>query len=105
VPCDAPFFPDDLVARLSDAFSDPRCELATASAPDPEAPGALRSHPVFALMRTSVASGLAASLDAGERRVNAWRARHMAVEVAFDDTHDASAFYNVNTLEALDEAC
>ncbi|MCY0388570.1 molybdenum cofactor guanylyltransferase MobA [Robbsia sp. Bb-Pol-6] len=103
VPCDTPFFPTDLVARLAAAFTDPQLELATACAPDTEedARGALRSHPVFALMRTSIAARLDASLRAGERRLNAWRMHHNAVEVPFPDGH---AFYNVNTLQALDDA-
>ncbi|MGI4858169.1 MAG: molybdenum cofactor guanylyltransferase MobA [Janthinobacterium lividum] len=107
VPCDTPFFPTDLVARLAAAFTDPQLELATACAPDIEAEdghdtrGVLRSHPVFALMRTSIATRLDASLRAGERRLNAWRMHHNAVEVAFPDGH---AFYNVNTLQALDDA-
>jgi molybdopterin-guanine dinucleotide biosynthesis protein A len=122
VPCDAPFFPMDLVARLSVPFSDPACEISIAVAPSEDTPDdalkaavenrpegfpentpvtMMRAHPVFALMRTTLADSLEIALAAGERRVNTWRMRHNAVEVAFPDKH---AFYNVNTLAALDAA-
>lgn len=101
VPCDTPFFPENLVQSLAQAFADPETVLATAAAPDPEMPGTLRSHPVFALMRTSIAAPLHTFLHQGERRMNTWRQRHSGTEVAFSDGH---AFYNVNTLQALADA-
>ena len=57
-------------------------------------------HPVFALLRTSLADDLEASLRAGERKVRAWYARHKTVEVPFADVH---AFYNINDLQQLAE--
>ena len=53
---------------------------------------------MFALLRTSLADDLAAFLDAGERKVRAWYARHKTVEVAFTDER---AFYNINSLQEL----
>ena len=44
-------------------------------------PGEVMAHPVFALLRTSLADDLDAWLDRGERKVRAWYARHKAVEV------------------------
>ncbi len=55
-------------------------------------------HPVVALLRASLADDLAAFLEAGERKVRAWYARHTAAEVAFAD---GRAFYNVNSLQEL----
>lgn len=105
VPCDCPFFPADLVARLSVPFADSACTLAIAYAPDPTAdpdhPETMRAHPVFALMRTNLADALAEQLAAGERRLQSWCRRHTAVAVPFADMH---AFYNVNTLQARDDA-
>lgn len=101
VPCDCPFFPADLVARLSLSFAASDCMLAIAYAPDPDAPETLRAHPVFALMRTTLADSLAGQLAAGERRLQSWCSRHSAVAVPFPDMH---AFYNVNTLQARDTA-
>jgi len=109
VPCDCPFFPGDLIARLSVPFADSACMLAIAYAPDPDIvddldanrPKAMRAHPVFALMRTTLADSLAEQLAAGERRLQAWCSRHTAAAVPFADMH---AFYNVNTLQARDAA-
>ena len=55
-------------------------------------------HPVFALLRTSLADDLDAILRAGERKVRAWYARHKTVEVPFADER---AFYNINDLQQL----
>ena len=56
-------------------------------------------HPVFALVRRSVAGNLEAYLAAGGRKIDAWYASLRVVEVAFDD--EADAFRNINTLEEL----
>lgn len=105
VPCDSPFFPLDLVERLSAPFLDPisgaDCDIAIALAPDSEQEGRLRSHPVFALIHRRLAAPLADALARGERRLNAWRSHHNAVEVPFPDEQ---AFYNINTLQALSDA-
>lgn len=84
-PCDAPDLPTDLVARLASAIGD-------AAAACPVADG--RPQPVFALVRRSAASALAAYLRDGGRAVQRWFATLPAIEVAFDDAH---AFRNVNT--------
>ncbi|GIX13509.1 MAG: hypothetical protein KatS3mg118_1468 [Paracoccaceae bacterium] len=64
VPCDAPFLPADLVARLWTA-AEPGggAALAEASGAD----GRLRRHPVFALWPARAAAVLSARLRAGER--------------------------------------
>lgn len=93
VPCDAPFFPTDLVARLAVAFDDDTVDVAAARA--------ARLHPVFCLVRTAVRDDLARSYAAGERRVTGWLAgvRHRPVSFA-----DESAFRNLNTIDALRDA-
>lgn len=101
VPCDCPFFPADLIARLSAPFADSACTLSIAYAPDPDDPETMRAHPVFALMRTTLADSLAEQLAAGERRLQSWCSRHTAIAVPFEDMH---AFYNMNTLQARDAA-
>jgi molybdopterin-guanine dinucleotide biosynthesis protein A len=96
VPCDAPNFPVDLAERLVTALKASRADIAIATTVD--AQGRASPHPVFALVRASLADDLAAFLDAGERKVRTWCARHMSIEVPFADEH---AFYNANTLQEL----
>jgi molybdenum cofactor guanylyltransferase len=90
VPCDSPFLPADLVARLLRALRDQRSELAVAKTGD-------QAHPVFCLMRRQVLPSLRAFLARGERKIDKWYAGHTVVELSFDD--EAEAFRNINTLE------
>jgi len=93
VPCDSPFLPADLVSRLRDALKDN--DLAVAKTGE-------QAHPVFALVRQSVAHSLETFLASGGRKIDAWYAALKVVEVAFDD--EADAFRNINTLEELGRA-
>jgi molybdopterin-guanine dinucleotide biosynthesis protein A len=95
VPCDSPFLPPDLVARLADGLAHARAVLAVAKTFD-------QPHPVFALVRRDVLPNLAAFLDAGGRKIDAWYASLAVVEVPFDDCADA--FRNINTRDELDAA-
>jgi molybdopterin-guanine dinucleotide biosynthesis protein A len=93
VPCDSPFLPADLVARLHAHLG--ANDLAVAKTGD-------QPHPVFALVRRSVAANLQAFLAGGGRKIDAWYASLKVVEVSFDD--EADAFRNINTLEELGRA-
>ncbi|MBB3000064.1 molybdopterin-guanine dinucleotide biosynthesis protein A [Paraburkholderia tropica] len=95
-PCDSPWLPADLTVRLADAARAQGVPIATATTTD--AAGEVSLHPVFALVHVSLADDLAAFLDAGERKVRAWYARHKAAEVAFADER---AFYNINSFQEL----
>ncbi|WOD19262.1 molybdenum cofactor guanylyltransferase MobA [Paraburkholderia kirstenboschensis] len=95
-PCDTPWLPGDLAARLAQALAANAADIATVTTI--EADGNVSLHPVFALLRTGLADDLAAFLAAGERKVRAWYARHKTVEVAFTDER---AFYNINSLQEL----
>ncbi|WP_279629069.1 molybdenum cofactor guanylyltransferase MobA [Caballeronia ptereochthonis] len=97
-PCDAPFVDEHLGAALMRALDAKHADIAYAATV--EASGEVMAHPVFALVRTSLADDLDAWLDAGERKVRAWYARHTAVEVQF---HDERAFYNINDSQQLAE--
>jgi molybdopterin-guanine dinucleotide biosynthesis protein A len=96
VPCDTPNYPTDLAHCLVAALDAARADIAIATTVDAE--GRASPHPVFALVRVSLADDLAAFLEAGERRVRTWCARHMSVEVPFADER---AFYNANSLHEL----
>jgi molybdopterin-guanine dinucleotide biosynthesis protein A len=93
VPCDSPFLPSDLVARLHGALQHAGAQLAVAKTGE-------QSHPVFSLVRTDVADHLGAFLEAGGRKIDAWYASLAVVEVDFDD--QADAFANINTIAELE---
>ena len=95
-PCDTPGLPAELADRLTQALDSNQADIATVTTTDAE--GQVSLHPVFALLRTSLANDLATFLEAGERKVRAWYARHKTVEVAFPDER---AFYNINSLQEL----
>jgi molybdopterin-guanine dinucleotide biosynthesis protein A len=88
VPCDSPFLPADLVARLRGALQAHDAQLAVARTGD-------QAHPVFSLMRRDVHGSLQAFLASGQRKIDRWYANLRVVEVPFDD--EADAFLNINT--------
>lgn len=91
-PCDSPFLPTDLVARLHSALLARHADLAVAKTGS-------QPHPVFALVRASLAGHLGEFLAAGGRKIDAWYAALSVVEVAFDDQPEA--FLNINTRAEL----
>ena len=92
VPCDSPFLPADLVARLRAELERAGADLAVAKTGD-------QPHPVFCLMRRGVHASLAQFLASGQRKIDKWYAALAVVEVAFDDEPDA--FANINTRDEL----
>jgi molybdenum cofactor guanylyltransferase len=92
VPCDTPFLPDDLVTRLLSPLADENVELSVAKT------GA-RTHPVICVARKRLLANLAAFLDKGGRKVDAWQATLNVKDVAFDDQPDS--FRNLNSSEDL----
>ena len=92
-PCDSPFLPADLVARLHDALVAQQAELAVACAGG-------RTHRAFCLLRCELLPCLDAFLATGERRVGLWHASLNVTEVDFSD--EAAAFSNINTADELE---
>lgn len=92
VPCDSPFLPSDLVARLRSALEAGNADLAVAKTGD-------QPHPVFSLVQRRILPHLEAFLRSGGRKIDAWYASLEVVEVSFDD--QAEAFSNINTREDL----
>ena len=92
VPCDSPFLPLDLVARLREALEKENAHLAVAKTGH-------QAHPVFSLMRRDVHASLTTFLASGQRKIDRWYASLRVVEVGFDD--EAGAFENINTREEL----
>lgn len=91
-PCDSPFLPVDLVARLRAALKAAHADLAVAKTGD-------QAHPVFSLMRREVHGSLCEFLASGQRKIDKWYAQLRTVEVPFDDVE--AAFLNINTREEL----
>jgi molybdopterin molybdotransferase len=100
-PCDSPFLPADLAARLLRGLEDAGADLALAVT---EENGLRQPHPVFCLVRTDKAEVLSSYLAAGGRRMDGWYPQLKVAEVLFED---ADAFRNINTrdeLQSLDPA-
>ncbi len=91
VPCDSPFLPLDLVARLGEG-------LESAGAMAAVARTAEGIQPVFALLRREILTDLDDFLSTGGRSIRAWLERLSPVAVDFAD---AAAFANINTPEDL----
>jgi molybdenum cofactor guanylyltransferase len=92
VPCDTPFLPDDLVARLYQALLDNQADLAVPDTGD-------RTHPAICLMRRHVGGNLAAFLARGGRKVQDWQAGLNTATADFRDL--ANFFININRPEQL----
>ncbi len=88
-PCDTPFLPLDLVARLYAALDTAQAAVATSTQ---------QRQPIFALYRREVLADLNDFLATGGRKIEQWQGRIATVSVAFED---AAAFANINTLEEL----
>lgn len=92
VATDTPFFPGDLVARLSAAVAD-RHEVAVACCRG-------RDHPVFGLFAVTLADELATLLSgSANRAVKRWLDRRQVIRVDFtpDSKKATDPFFNVNT--------
>lgn len=87
VPCDSPFLPADLVARLLGAARAAGALIAVARA-------AGREQPVFALVHRGLHDNLAHFLAAGGRKIDAWYGPLDPATAFFDDER---AFRNINT--------
>ena len=92
VPCDSPFFPDDLVARMFDALESTGSAVAIAMSGD-------QPHPVFALVRRAVLLHLSDFLKQGGRKIDAWYDTLTTVQVDFNDD---ALFGNINTPQELE---
>ncbi len=91
VPCDSPFLPLDLVARLHGALVEADAQLAVVQLGG-------RPEAVFMLCRREVRDSLGEFLATGGRKIDAWYAALKVIAVPFDDP---AAFVNINTLEEL----
>ena len=91
VAADTPFFPEDLVARLSQSDS----PVTLAATPDPIR-GRL-PQPTFGRWRVDRRDDLRASLLAGVRKIRQWTQAQGETLILFDEDD----FFNINTPEDL----
>jgi molybdenum cofactor guanylyltransferase len=96
VSCDTPYFPHDLVERLTGGLVG--ADIATAYSREGDE---LSPQPVFCLMKTSLRESLRAFIDGGRRKTGLWARELGGARVVFDD---AAAFANFNTLAELTSA-
>jgi len=92
VPCDSPLLPTDYAQRMHDALEREQADLCVAH-------DGQRLQPVFALLGKTLENNLSAYLEAGERKIDRWFARHRMATVDFSDR--AEMFRNINTPEEL----
>lgn len=106
VAADTPFFPENLVAHLSDTAQDMSHPLVLAATPrgaDEKTKSMSRSglirHPTFGLWPVALRDDLRAALQDGLRKVVIWTEKHGGREALFDMPGDP--FFNVNTPDDL----
>jgi len=90
VPCDCPLLPTDLVERMLSQIEKENADLAVAS-------DGQREQPVILLLKPELRDSMKAFLDAGERKIDFWYAKHHCAVTDFSD--QPNAFINVNTPE------
>ncbi|MEY3003672.1 MAG: hypothetical protein RLZZ491_848 [Pseudomonadota bacterium] len=93
---DTPFFPTDLVARLT-AQAGPS-GLCLAASPDET--GRVQRHPTFGLWPVALRDDLRAALIGGLRKIVIWTDGHAAGQAVFDSA-PFDPFFNVNTPEDI----
>ena len=97
---DTPFFPADLVARLSEAAQGQAHPLVLAATPrgneeTKSMTGKLIRHPTFGLWPVALRDDLRAALAEDIRKVVIWTGRHDGREAVFQ--REGDPFFNVNT--------
>lgn len=90
LPCDGPFPHPNLAERLGHALVEQNAEIAVAA--DGE-----RMQPVYALLPVTLLGSLTAFLNAGERKIDRWYARHRTALADFRDRPEC--FANINSAE------
>lgn len=93
LPCDMPFLPDDMLARLEGALGHASAAVASSNG---------HLHPVCALWRSAAATELRPYLVSGRRSLKGFAETAGCVSVEWSDESDP--FFNINTERDLAEA-
>ncbi len=96
VPCDTPFLPTSLVARLLSAALAQEADMALPCTV--QAQGHVQWQTVFLLMKSSLCEPLRQHLALGERKIEHWVRSQRHVLVPFETESD---FDNLNSLDEL----
>ncbi len=95
VPCDSPFLPADLIARLKTELLAQNSQLAVAVTHN-------QPQPVFCLCHRDILPLLTRFLQQDGRKISDWHSMLNIAAVNFDD--QADAFMNINTPQDLNAA-
>ncbi len=91
---DSPFFPMDLVEKLSRAVASGNAQIAVAKSNN-------RVHPIFALWHSSLLQSIQTQLQSGDTpRLQDWVKQQKLVEVEFS-SNGYDPFFNINTPQDL----
>lgn len=90
LPCDTPFFPQDLLPRLYVETTQKKAQVGVACAGD-------RDQPVFLLAQKALRESIASYLHSGERKIDRWYHSLVKDKIAKVAFADANAFANINT--------
>lgn len=117
VPCDCPFFPENLVEQMLDKAHQQACKVVMAasyamaeseseSQAQQTSNTLLKSYqlqPVFCFIHRSMTSSLEGYLKSGQAKIEKWGLQENMATVEFPlDNHNASLFSNINTLAELE---
>lgn len=92
IPCDSPFFPDNLSIRFLSTLIESDADICVAH-------DGKRMQPVFALIKSELSDSLQNYLDNGDRKIDLWYNKHHTVLADLSDFKDISL--NINTPEEL----
>ncbi|MCL4129487.1 UNVERIFIED_CONTAM: hypothetical protein GTU68_028157 [Idotea baltica] len=99
VAADTPFFPTNLVQKLSHKIDQNGLAMAMGSDKNPR----FARHPTFGIWPVALREDLRNALAHDVRKVVQWSARHNCVDVVFDD-QGFDPFFNVNTPDDMAKA-
>ena len=92
VPCDSPYLPHDLAARLAAALTQEHAEVAVAH-------DGTRMQPVVALLQCDLAEDILQSIQRGHNKTERWMTSRRLALADFSD--QPQAFKNINTPEDM----
>lgn len=100
VASDTPFFPVDLLSKLSNVSPQQSALISIAATRQKDK---LIRHPTFGLWSVSLADDLEKNIHAGLRKIVLWADKHSAKTVLFPSP-EYDPFFNINTQGDLEEA-
>ncbi|MFK5914519.1 MAG: molybdenum cofactor guanylyltransferase MobA [Woeseiaceae bacterium] len=88
IPCDSPFFPDNLSSRLLGSLIKEDADISVVH-------DGKRMQPVFSLIKTELLDSLQNYLNKGDRKIDLWYKQHHTVLTDLSDYADIAL--NINT--------